>query len=86
MHEFISELTLFSEEIVEAVNIDEGVDDTLAKLRMIEEKKTSSEGDGVSFKKCVVLVGTPGNFTSLIGEDRFRYKLYSVVLDKMDLL
>ena len=84
MHEFVGELTSFSEEIIETVNIDEGVDDTLAKLRMIEDKKTSSEG--VSFKKCVVLVGTPGNFTSLIGEDRFRYKLYSVVLDKMDLL
>ena len=38
MAEFTTELTSFCEEIVEVVNIDESVDDTLAKIRLISSK------------------------------------------------
>lgn len=85
MTEFSTELTQFCDEIVEVVNFDESVEGALAKLRLIYDKTTSSEGT-LSFRKSVALIGTPGNFVNLMASDKFRMKFHSVVLDKVDLL
>ena len=51
----------------------------------ISTKQTSVEGS-LAFKKSVVLIGTPGNFTSLISRKEFSLHYHSIVLDKVDLL
>ena len=44
MHEFVTELTAFCSEIVEVVNIDDSVEDALAKMKSAEAKETGVEG------------------------------------------
>ena len=83
--EFATELTKFCDEIVEIVNFDESIEGTLQKMNDISTKQTSVEGS-LAFKKSVVLIGTPGNFTSLISRKEFSLHYHSIVLDKVDLL
>jgi len=67
MHEFAKELTEFCNEIVEVINIDESQDEAINRLSEIVASGTSSAvGEGMAFKKSVVLIGTPGNFTHLL--------------------
>ena len=83
--EFTTELTQFCDEIVEVVNFDESVEDTLAKLRLVAKKTALAEGT-LAFKKSVALIGTPGNFLNLLRSEKLKLKVHSVVLDKIDLL
>jgi len=87
MTQFTTELTAFCDEIVEVVNFDESVNDTLAKLRLIYDKEPAADAEGtMAFKKSVVLIGTPGNFVNLLRGGKLQLKYHSVVLDKVDLL
>lgn len=87
MHEFVTELTAFCSEIVEVVNIDDSVEDALAKMKSAEAKETGVEGVQQQFKKSIVLVGTPGNFVKFMQKkNQVPLKYHSLVLDKIDLL
>ena len=90
MQEFTTELTAFCSEIVEAVNIDASQDDAISKLsQIVASGTTAAVGEGMVFKKSVVLIGTPGNFVTLFQRKEFaamKVAYHSVVLDKIDLL
>ena len=89
MAEFASELTQFCSEIIEVVNFDGlSAEQTLEKLDLIESKSKKMEGVDMAFKKTVLLVGTPGNFSKLaqrLGKAQ-KTKVYAAILDKVDLL
>ena len=96
MTEFVTELATFCNEIVDVINIDDTEqDETIAKLSQISCSNTSNATttqDSIVFKKSVVLIGTPGSFSSLLTTKKFRsstsFKVtyHSVILDKVDLI
>ena len=89
MAEFVTELTQFCSEIVEVLNFDEmPVDRALEKFTAVAKQVTKMQGTEMSFKKTLLLVGTPANFSKLAPRlaKRSPVKYFSAVLDKVDLL
>lgn len=90
MQEFATELTEFCSEIIEIVNIDEDQDAAIAKMAdIVRSGGTSAIGEGMAFKKSVILIGTPGSFAELLKKKAYaamKVSYHSVVLDKVDLL
>ena len=97
MTEFVTELATFCNEIVEFINIDDTEqDETIAKLSQISSCSNTSNAtttqDNIVFKKSVVLIGTPGSFSSLLTAKKFssstsfKVTYHSVILDKVDLI
>ena len=96
MTEFATEMSTFCNEIVDIINIDDTIQDEdtiIAKLLQIgknNETSTGSSQAAMIFKKSVILIGTPGSFSTLMSKNKFKTAIqlayHSVFLDKVDLI